>query len=484
MEKDKNIDNFSINRQEIREELPEKTPSRSILLRILILGVVLIVLIVLSIGIVKLVPAALSSFASVNFSFSSLFSPKEKITVSSDKSRINSEESFTVSFKHIGATIDGYYNLSTTCQNNFKLEYQTGNNHQSVDCNNKLRLEASSTSFTLIGVNNSGSAVTAPVSVDFISKLDGKIVVSGETSVVINTAVSIPPNNNGSNNNNTSPKATSSSNANPNYSNPPTAGGTADLVVRITAIGVRDRNTGVFTPTTDVNTNDRVTVQFQVDNIGSAPSGPWTLRAILPAVSPSDQTKYLYNQSSIPPGIALAGEVYFDYVQTGQNRLVQINIDPTDQLKELRKDNNMASITINATNSGVTSNGVDLSVSILDTGIIDRSSGQYIQTSSINNGDRAGVRFQVTNNGSASSGTWVFRISLPNSNNNYYSNNNFDTDSTQPSLAGGESRIYTVGLDGLNNQSNNNIRITVDPNNNINETEENNNTASVNIYTN
>ena len=480
MEKDKNAENFnnfSINPPE--EMKTERAPSR-ILSRILILGAVLVVLVVLSIAVVNLLPRALSSLASVNFSFSSLFSPKEKITITADKSRINSGESFIVNFKHTGGTQAGYFNLSTSCQNVFQLKYQAGNNSRSVDCKNTVRLDASSTSFTLIGINAGGSSVTAPVSIDFVSSDDGKIQASGETTVVINPAISLPLNDNGSDNNNKGGGTTATS-SHPNPPSPePATGGLPDLVVRITAVGVRDRNTGAFIATGNVNTNDRVTFQFQVQNIGNAPSGSWSLRAILPAVNPADQTKYLYNQASIPPGLAVSGELYFDYVQTGQNRLVQINIDPSGQLQELRKDNNMAETTINATGSGsgVTSNGIDLSVKILDTGIIDRSSGQYFATSRIGSGDRAGLRFQVTNNGSRASGSWVFRISLPDS------NDNFDTDSTQPSLAGGETRIYTVGLDGLNRNDNNSVEINVDPNDRIDETRENNNSDSTDINVN
>ncbi len=408
MEKEKNP---KLLVQSIPPNLPieeEKSSSR-VVWRILILGAVLVVLVVLSIGIIKLVPKALSSLASVNVSISSLFTPNKPKATSTP---------LTVSTPS-----------ATTTNNYFHIENpQIGNSNATNPRKNQNNYPSSGNSNNSVGTVNNG----AP-----------------------------------------------------------------DLEVTITSIGTLERNTGAFIPNTNVNTNDRVAVKFQVENVGNGPSGPWNLSAALPAVNPSDQIKNLYNQISIPAGMAVSGELYFDYVQTGQSRLVKIVI--SNNKPELQTANNSAQVTINATggnygnyNGGITSNGVDLAIQIIDTGTVDRSTGQYSQTNYISSGNRAGVRFRVTNQGTLSSGSWNFSATLPNSNNNCsynYGNNcnnanNNLTQSNQASLTPGESRIYILGFDGMQYGSNNSVTINLDPYNQTNDVNRGNNNASVNISVN
>lgn len=390
MEKDKNPRQINQNAPiNLPIEPEEKAPSR-IVWRIFILGAVLVVLIILSIGIIKLVPKALSSLASVNVSISSLFTPSKTAT---STATLNQNNSF-------------YSATSTQNQNNYSQSAST----------------------------------SAPY-----------------------------PVNNSRNNN-----------SNYNYGNTYTNNqtGTPDLQLTITSIGVLDRNTGAFVPTTNVNTNDRVAVKFQVENVGQGPSGAWNLSAALPAVNVSDQTKYLYNQVSIPAGMAVSGELYFDYVQTGQSRVVQIAI--SDSRGEVRTNNNSAQVTINSTsntynnypynnypynNNGYTGygvNGVDLSVRLLSA--------------------QSGVaQFQVTNIGNQSSGPWTYTITSNSNSYNNYSNNSANT---QASLAPGQTAVVTVNSSGnYGNYSygSNSIQINVDPYNQTNDVNRSNNYASANI---
>ncbi|HZS43013.1 MAG TPA: hypothetical protein VFA52_02215 [Candidatus Paceibacterota bacterium] len=416
MEKDKNPDNKSP--RQIKESAPinlpieeeNKNPAR-IVWRVLILGVVLVVLIILSIGIIKLVPRALSSLASVNVSISSLFTPSK--------------------------------NASSTNQN-------------------RPVVTPASTS------SNQSATTSAPYPVN-----------NGDTGGNSNSG------NNGG--------ASFNQNGNP------------DLQLTISSIGVLDRNSGAFVPTTNVNTNDRVAVKFQVENVGEGPSGAWNLSAALPAVNPADQTKNLSNQISIPAGMAVSGELYFDYVQTGQNRVVQISI--SDSRSELRTNNNSAQVTINSTGNngeyyggGVVTNGLDLAVQIMDTGTVDRYSGQYNPSSYINASNRAAVRFRVTNQGSIASGNWTFSATLPNSynnnnncyynygvyqcNNNNYNNGNNNLTQNEGSLAPGQSVILIVGFDGVQYGTNNTVNINVDPYNQLPDVNRGNNYASANLYVN
>jgi len=113
----------------------------------------------------------------------------------------------------------------------------------------------------------------------------------------------------------------------------------------------------------------------------------------------------------------------------------------------------------------------DLTVRILETGIIDRATGAFIPKSQIFTSDIAAIRFEVKNAGGGVSGSWMFIANLP-------TNPPFEfTSKTQQSL-GPQDRIeYTLRFDQPKSGGGV-ITIHVDPTNVVAEASENNNSIA------
>lgn len=109
----------------------------------------------------------------------------------------------------------------------------------------------------------------------------------------------------------------------------------------------------------------------------------------------------------------------------------------------------------------------DLAVRLLQVGSLQ---GNTIFTrNQFTNQDMIGIRFEVRNDGDAITGPWSFSAILPSVSNPIY------TSGTQISLRPGDSIIFTLGFNNLNNQYSNAIIVTADPNNFVSESSKTNN---------
>ncbi|MES3005945.1 MAG: CARDB domain-containing protein [Patescibacteria group bacterium] len=59
----------------------------------------------------------------------------------------------------------------------------------------------------------------------------------------------------------------------------------------------------------------------------------------------------------------------------------------------------------------------DLAVTITSRGVIDRNSGQYIETNNFNTNDTVIVKFKIENRGTSGTGPWNLRVNMPANNN-------------------------------------------------------------------
>ena len=118
----------------------------------------------------------------------------------------------------------------------------------------------------------------------------------------------------------------------------------------------------------------------------------------------------------------------------------------------------------------------DLSIKILDTGIINKSTLQFTKTSNISSTDRVGIKFEVKNIGDKTSGVWNFTATLPSQSSPSYQSD------TQISLKPGDKIEFTLGFDDPTGTTGANIAtINVDPLNYISEITKTNNVATVGI---
>ena len=445
-------------------------------IRILIIIGVLIILVALSIGIIKLVPRALSSLASVNVSISSIFSPKENITVSLDKTTVASGDAFILSWKS-NTTKSGFYTLSFPCTDGVTVSDAAIKTV--INCNSQLRLPTNASSTYLSIVSAKVPTVSVPLYVNFIDNATNKTDLTGSATITVQNAMIAPAPTGSATTTSSYSTSTSSpsyvtTGSNYSYGTGIAQGGLPDLQVEITAIGIADPQTGQFVATSNVNPNDRVIIKFAVSNVGTGASGAWNLQAQLPAYDPSERLQNLNSEPSLKPGQEVTGEIYFDRVELPGNNNVTITVDPQSLISEISKANNSATAYI--TSSGSYSGLPDLSVQILGTGIINPSNGQFVPTNSVRTGDTIAVEFQVSNLGGTETGPWIFKAFLPTGNQAVFTSNQ------NASLLPGAKNTYIASFTGASYAGNNTVTVQVDPGNYIQESNESNNSASTAIY--
>jgi hypothetical protein len=117
----------------------------------------------------------------------------------------------------------------------------------------------------------------------------------------------------------------------------------------------------------------------------------------------------------------------------------------------------------------------DLSISLLGTGIINKNTGQFYQTSSAGLNDIVGVRFEVKNIGTNISGIWRIRLVMPSKSTPIYDSE------YQISLKPGDRIEYTSSFERPTKTGNNIGYITADYFNNVDESVESNNYLTIPI---
>lgn len=116
---------------------------------------------------------------------------------------------------------------------------------------------------------------------------------------------------------------------------------------------------------------------------------------------------------------------------------------------------------------------VDLSVIILRTGILDKTTNEFIATSSIQLSDRVAIQFEVINEGTKTSDGWAFNAVLPTFPHHIFQSKG------QQALGPGDRIEFTLGFDSVAGLGEREIIINVDPTGSINESTKSNNIVKV-----
>lgn len=479
----------------IHEEEQAETRGSNPFVRVAIIIFIVLVLLFIAFSIVKFVPKIIGSFGTANVSFSSLFNPKDKITVSSTPAKVKTGSNFTVTWKNETTDTEGMTIWKYKCVQGVSIEYYSISGVRPVVCDTNFPLPAKGNSYSFIAKSTNKSTTVVPMTVSFWDadlknmKYEGNgevsILAEGSTETTTNvTLTDYEPsyvNNDGNGGSNTAATTTKNTNNTTNTSGTGTknttntsstnrtyTNGTADLRVSLSQIG-RTRSDGAFEQTTSFVENDRVTVRFNVSNIGSARSGSWTLRADLPTKTQADRVYISKTQPALNPGDSYELTISFDAFDPN-SKAVQITINAGDY----NQLNNILSIAVSGNGSGSNNNSTgskaDLTVRIIDVGLMGNNN-QFLFSNSLDENDTIAVKFEVENIGSKSSGTWRFEAELPTESNDTFKSNN------QSSLAPGEKRQFTIGFDNPE-VGDNDITIEVDSDDDVNENRENNNTDS------
>lgn len=118
----------------------------------------------------------------------------------------------------------------------------------------------------------------------------------------------------------------------------------------------------------------------------------------------------------------------------------------------------------------------DLTVENVITGYLTTANTtSFVKSNTVPDGERGAVKFSVFNRGTNVSGRFEFEVELPTTKAYTYNSGN------QQSLNPGERIEYVLGFDKTKDGDNRTITITVDPDKDIKESNEGNNTRSVTV---
>lgn len=417
-----------------------------IFLRILIIGAIILILIFLSIGIVRIVPKAINSLASASVSIGSLFSGKTDTNASSTLSTAGNGN---------GPVANG----SQTSENGFIVSSSTSSTVSTSDGNSTTTSSTSTRSLRDILTPNFNKYPA-----------NNYVPTPGTDMSRYNTQTNVYRG--GTNTYTSHPSAAC------------TASGAPDLVVTVLSKGVIDRNTNQFIATNSFTTSDTVSIKFKVENRGTCASGPWSFHAQLPSSNSADVVRDVTNIASLPAGTAVTGVANFDAPTFGTPSAVftvtessGFDADPA---------NNTTAVGLTVVNSGTVINNnpgtigdgrADLTLRILQIGTLDYNNNfiPSYNNSSFRSSDRVAVKFEVINQGRTQTGAWNFQASLSG---NGYPAKIYNNPQYEASIPAGAKSTYTIAYDNILPGSNT-LTITVDNMNQVNEFDENNNTASV-----
>ena len=271
--------------------------------------------------------------------------------------------------------------------------------------------------------------------------------------------------------------------------------GLKNVKATLIAIGTINRNSGQFFATNSFNTNDTVSVKYRISNDQDTATGPFTMRVEMPALNSNDQTKYI-NNINIPARSSYDVEARFDGINTYNNAAVRIYTDTNNQVSEANESDNNLFITLNNVfgdnnnsnnyncnyynncNSDKYGNS-NLTISSIQTGRI--INGVFYTQNNFNVGDIITIKLRVKNTGGSFRNTWSTRTT-------YYDNNgngNFREKTTtgERYLDSNEETTLTYSIENIT-RGNTTFNINIDSNNNVYETNESDNSTSVNVYTN
>lgn len=288
------------------------------------------------------------------------------------------------------------------------------------------------------------------------------------------------------------------------------APGGRNLKLTLTSVGIIN-SSGQFVRTNTFRTTDTVSVRFKILNEEDSPTGSWNMRVIMPAMEFNDRVKVLNNLSSIPGESSYTAEARFTGIDLSQgNPVVSIQADPENMIAERNESDNNLSIELRnvqtvyihqtplndyPNNNCYYSNGYQVCPStgypvgynynngnpnlyITSVEVGRMSGGNFYQTSSLSYGERVAIRVRVRNTGGYFGNSWTTRLSF----NGQYSGYRELFSTNGPIQSGGDQVVYFEINDLV--RGNHSLNVVVDTNNNVNETNEGDNTQYANLYIN
>ena len=307
-----------------------------------------------------------NKLAAAVVSLTQTFIPGERITLDATPKSVNSGGKIVLSWAHRNKTGEGMYSLIYPCQSETYLGVKVSSGDKMLLCDTPSQITSADQNLELIAVSELVGVVVVPVTLSYTQSTGTQPALSATVALsVIGTGVVASDIQ--------SPDATTTppmiEKPLPVKTQTPTAGektektyplqpttvapapvkpayGKADLMPRITSVGIIDKTTNVFTSTTTLRVSDRIAVKFEVENLGTADSGGWYFSAVLPTYP-----MHIFQsegQQNLAPGDRIEFTIGFDQVEPDKDGRFVINVDPSGSLPEATKANNIATTTIRA----------------------------------------------------------------------------------------------------------------------------------------
>ena len=417
-------------------------------------SVVLVValLLVISFAIVKVVPKAISSLASANLSMSSLFASKPTLNASLSSSLIKSGDKTDINFSKTGSNTSGYFSVSYPCDTGAKLNYINGDTSVAMNCASPYPISTSGNSITISGVAPKNSTVvTVPITLSFIS--------NGSASSTLEKQLTLAISNTG-----TSTTAQSNTTSTKNTSTTTNATvGTSDLSIRLIDEGILDPASGQFISTKNFHAGNTVVIKFEIQNVGTKSTGPWSFTTSEPMVNSTDSYRSSGNLQPLLPGYS-TGVVTLALSGINPNGgTVTIKTQPQD--KTLSVNIPSGNYNYNSNNnysSGTYSGNSDLGVKIIS----------ITPSYSVRAGGTIQAIVQVTNTGSNATGLYTITASLNNIN---------QTFTNLQSIAPNGSTTLTLTFNGVSAQGTGYVTVSGQTQSGY-DNNSSNNTSSTAVY--
>lgn len=299
---------------------------------------VIIFIVFLSVQVVRLVPGAFASLASIADSLYN-YQGEEALTVSTKNSVVNAGESFTISWTDMRR--DGVYRFTYECVDGVALDVRTGSGDiNSIACDSPLEL-GENTTLDVVLSSEKQRFTDVPYTITFQIEGDQEKRLSANSVItVVNASIPTsariaeeddegettdesPRDEEGDAEGQVAGESTDETTTTPNTVNTPTyyttyvqpvsdPNGYVDL--SITHVGVGELSGNTFVPTATVDQDAHGAIRFEIKNIGTKTSGAWHYVAHLP----SDITYTASPQLPLKPQEKAIITIGFDGVtQTG-----------------------------------------------------------------------------------------------------------------------------------------------------------------------
>ena len=416
-----------MNPEQNQPTLWEKTKELAVQGIIVIAAILLVILVAW--GIIKLVPAIISSVESGGASFTSLFKPSETLTVSATPQVASSGTPIDLSWKHVSRNGAGTYGISFVCAPGLSMKIRnSAGGFQTVPCGKSFPVGDVS-AIVLAGTTTVNRLVQTTMTVTFTNTATGIAGVAGEIPLTIT--------------NDSLPFSSTSANVSPAASDSETPVAVSKPVATTSVkhySGNPDLAISLISATAD-------TIRFSVQNRGGSASGAWNFSTNIN--NGNGQAYSSPVEPSIGSGSGIIFTLSYGAANLGGANAVIIQINP--ESVDANSANNMLTVPLYGNGIGyVPTNYInyggaglpDLSVSILS---VDgnQNPGNYYQNSYPYGSNISGnhvVRIQVSNIGGAQSGSWTYTAQLPISCQNI-GYNNFQNGNSNVTCNGNQAQV-------------------------------------------